>query len=443
VQAPQFTERLVPQLSYALSTSQSFASRVHSAMAVSGVHPQLLGAVPPPQVEGARQVPQLRVRCTPQLSSSVCAPHVAPTPAQKVTSLSGMHPHTFSTPPAPQLSRPLHCPHAAVRGLPQLSLPENWPQLLPCAAQKAASVCGTQPEHTLATPSAPQRAPPAHVPQFTVRLVPQLSTPVTTSQFFPNLTQNCASLSAPQLHTFGVPPPPQVRAPLQMTGPQVALRALPHRSVPENDPQSFPAAVQNSTSVSGVHPPQTFGVPPAPHSMFPEQAPQSTVRSALQLSMSDSLPQSFSRRTHSTASLSARQGPQRPALQVLGAVQKPQSTSRTEPQLSGCVTVPQLLPLRRQYSLSVSARQVPAAAQAPLTHARPPQSAAAVQRLANGPQPVRGTAHSKKNNTHPTRFSDMVILCGRARAPCVTPTHHAGTKCIKNLPVARIHLTAV
>jgi hypothetical protein len=80
---------------------------------------------------------------------------------------------------------PLHVPHGlTVLDVPQLSVPVTLPQSLPCAAQKAALLCGAQP-HTLDVPPPPQVTPvPAQMPQSTVRAALQLSLPATLPQFF-------------------------------------------------------------------------------------------------------------------------------------------------------------------------------------------------------------------------------------------------------------------
>jgi hypothetical protein len=98
----------------------------------------------------------------------------------------------------------VHAPHeTTVRLLPQLSVPVTLPQLFPSRVQNTASVSAVQPQ-TFAAP------PPAHVcgavhapHEATVRDVPQLSAAVTAPQFFPSRVQNAVSLSAVQPHTLG------------------------------------------------------------------------------------------------------------------------------------------------------------------------------------------------------------------------------------------------
>ena len=77
------------------------------------------------------QLPQLAtVRALPQLSVPLFVPHVAPSRVQNAASVS-LHPHTFATPPPPQLFTPVHAPQlATVRALPQLSVVVKAPQFL-------------------------------------------------------------------------------------------------------------------------------------------------------------------------------------------------------------------------------------------------------------------------------------------------------------------------
>ncbi len=72
-------------------------------------------------------------------------------------------------------------PQFAVRGRPQLSVPENDPQLTPLFAQNCASVSGVQPQ-ALGTPPPPQVCGEVQVPQLTVRELAQLSRPDTCPQ---------------------------------------------------------------------------------------------------------------------------------------------------------------------------------------------------------------------------------------------------------------------
>jgi hypothetical protein len=73
------------------------------------------------------------------------------------------------------------------------------PQFFPCTAH----VDGVQP-HTWETPPPPQVCGAVQLPQFTeLRRLPQLSGPLTDPQFFPSRAQNCDADSDVHPHTFG------------------------------------------------------------------------------------------------------------------------------------------------------------------------------------------------------------------------------------------------
>jgi hypothetical protein len=90
---------------------------------------------------GPAQSPQSRLVPQP---SSIC-----PQSAASAAQLVGVHPHTFETPPPPQLSPVGHAPQSRV--LPQPSL--IVPQFLPCAAHEVGTQAAAP--HWLA-PAPPQ-----------------------------------------------------------------------------------------------------------------------------------------------------------------------------------------------------------------------------------------------------------------------------------------------
>ena len=99
--------------------------------------------------------------------------------------------------------------------------------------------------HTFGSPPPPQVNGAAQVPQLvTVRLPPQLSVPLTEPQFFAKREQNCASLSAVQLtgwHTLV-----ELHTSLPLHVPQLdTVRLAPQLSVPLTEPQVFPKREQN------------------------------------------------------------------------------------------------------------------------------------------------------------------------------------------------------
>jgi hypothetical protein len=255
--------------------------------------PQTLATPAPAQVEVPGQVlPQLTVRGRPQLSVPENDPQFLPLAAQKSVFDCGQ-PQTLATPPPAQVEVPGQVlPQLAVRGRPQLSVPEKDPQFLLLAAQKSVSDCG-QPQ-TLATPPPAQVEVPGQVlPQLAVRGRPQLSVPVTVPQFLPWAEQKSASVCG-QPQTFVVPPPPQVEVPGQVF-PQLIGRTTPQLSMVDSDPQFFISWPQRTASVLGRQP-QTFGLPPPPHwsNLLAHMVlPQSAVRGRPQLSVPVKVPQSL------------------------------------------------------------------------------------------------------------------------------------------------------
>jgi hypothetical protein len=128
VQVPQFALRGVPQLSFALSTSQFLPRREQKAALVSAMQPHIPGVPPPPQVCGALQLPQLdTVRITPQLSAPVNGPHVLPRREQNAVLDSPVQPHTPGVTPPPQVCGAVQPEHATP--IPQLLI--TLPHLAP------------------------------------------------------------------------------------------------------------------------------------------------------------------------------------------------------------------------------------------------------------------------------------------------------------------------
>ncbi|MGC4119780.1 MAG: hypothetical protein QM765_35440 [Myxococcales bacterium] len=100
------------------------------------------------QTRGNAQSPQLASGLEwPQLSNAVTGPQTFPSRWQNATSVSGTQltsPQTLAVPPPPQVSGAVQLPQLALRGLPQVSVPEKLTQLLPWRAQNAVSVSGRQ-----------------------------------------------------------------------------------------------------------------------------------------------------------------------------------------------------------------------------------------------------------------------------------------------------------
>jgi hypothetical protein len=81
---------------------------LHALVGMRGVHPQTFGTLPPPQVApvpASSQVEGPQTTGPPQLSLAV--PQLLP--AQGLPP-SGTHPHTFGTPPPPQVAGDTHVP---------------------------------------------------------------------------------------------------------------------------------------------------------------------------------------------------------------------------------------------------------------------------------------------------------------------------------------------
>jgi hypothetical protein len=343
VHVPQSTVRLAPQLSFAVTLPQFLPRRAQKDPSVSRVQPQKLAVpgLPPPQVLGDVQVPQLTLR----LQASTTVPQLRP--LQVVDVEGEVQPHTLAVPPPPQVLTPPQLPQSTVREAPQLSLAVTLPQFLPRREQKAALDSGLHPQK-LGVPGfpPPQVLGDVQVPQLTLRL--QAST--TVPQLRP--LQVVEAEGDVQPHTLGVPPPPQVLTPVQV--PQLAVRGWPQLSVPVTLPQFRPRREQKAASVSRVQPhwPDVPGLPP-PQVFGNEQVPQLTVRPQRSATFPHTrLPQVVAAggevhpQTFGT--------PGAPPPQVLFPEHAPQSTVRDTPQLSFAVTFPQFLPRREQKAASLS-----------------------------------------------------------------------------------------
>lgn len=238
-QLPQLMpERGVPQLSLPELEPQFRPRRVQKAAFVSGVQTQAL--LVQVSAGGVVHAPQfVTVRGAPQASVPVKVPQAAPRRVQKAVSLS-MQPHWFACPPPAQLSGVVQAPQLdAVRGVPQLSVPVKAPHCFPRRAQKTASVSGVQVQALLVQVSA---GGAVQVPQSAVRGLLQLSVPLNMPQVFPWRVQNVASLSAVQEQT---PAGLQVFGAVQ--GPQLAtVRATPQASSSVWAPQVRPRRAQKA-----------------------------------------------------------------------------------------------------------------------------------------------------------------------------------------------------
>jgi hypothetical protein len=355
---PQLAVRDVPQLSTAVTLPQLLPRREQNAASGSPWQPQTFAIPPPAHVCGDVQpAPMLQSgtnRLLPQLSTAAKLPQFLPSLTQNIRSDS-THPHTFAA-MAPQIWGETQVPHdGTVRALPQLSIADTLPQLLPSREQNAASVSDAH-THTF---DPLHVAGGTQVPQSVTRELPQLSGAATTPQFFASRVQNAALLSPVQPHTFAVPLPPQVcrgaqPAPMLQSG---TNRLLPQLSTAAKLPQFLPNRAQNAASLSGAH---THTLP-ALHIAGALHAPQLVVRELPQLSPAVTLPQFFPSREQKLASPSYAQ-PQTfavpPPAQVCGAPHVPhEGTVRDAPQLSLAVTLPQFLPSREQKFASPSYAQ--------------------------------------------------------------------------------------
>jgi hypothetical protein len=178
------TVRVVPQLSVPDLAPQFFQIRLQNAVSPSYVQPHLFGVPPPPHVCPFGHVPQFTVIGKPQLSLSVTSPQFLPSRLQNAVSPSYVQPHLFGVPPPPHVCADEHVPQFTVRDVPQLLFAVKLSQFLLYCVQNAVSVSGT---HGLHFPSTPHVTPvPLHTPHvYTLRYVPQLSGPVAMPQILP------------------------------------------------------------------------------------------------------------------------------------------------------------------------------------------------------------------------------------------------------------------
>ncbi len=266
VQVPQLTlVRVIPQLSVPVNVPHSALFRLQKVLVVSGVQPQVLGTLgdPPPHVSGLVHVPQLMlVRVTPQLSVPVKVPHSALFRLQKVGLVSGVQPQVLGTlgVPPPHVSGLVQVPQLTlVRVTPQLSVPVNVPHSALFRLQKVVVVSGVQPQvlGTLGVPP-PHVSGLVQVPQLIlVRVLPQLSVPVNVPHSALFRLQKVGFDSGVHAHTLGTLgiPPPHVSGLVQV--PQFSVRVVPQLSVPVKLPQSLPLREQKVAGDSGVQT-QTF-----------------------------------------------------------------------------------------------------------------------------------------------------------------------------------------
>jgi hypothetical protein len=143
------TVRLAPQVSVPVAGPQATPSLTQNWAFVSSAQPQTLGTTAPQVLGGVHGVPNPQsttVRFTPQESSPVNVPHVAPSRAQNAASVSVVHPQTLGVPAPPQMVGGVHGvpkpQSATVRLTPQLSADVKLSQFLPSRAQNVASVSG-------------------------------------------------------------------------------------------------------------------------------------------------------------------------------------------------------------------------------------------------------------------------------------------------------------
>jgi hypothetical protein len=224
VHVPQLaTFRTAPQLSVVVSAPQFLEPQ--SCASVCGVQPHTFAVPPPPHVTPVPlQLPQLTtLREAPHKSVAVIAPQFFPSRWQSAASVS-LHPHTFATPPPPQLFTPVHAPQFGLRAWPQLSVAWNVPQFL--EPQSCASVCGVQPAHTL--PLQPYWhevcAPDAHAPPLHV--LAAVATPFAQLAAAHGVSVCVYVHCAPPLAPEHVPGPLKVRRVVPFA--QIAAGALGH-----------------------------------------------------------------------------------------------------------------------------------------------------------------------------------------------------------------------
>jgi hypothetical protein len=109
----------------------------HQPSGVHVVEPQLFAAHAPPHVVDPVHVSaQASVRVAPHRSTAVIDPQAAMFALHSSSVVSGSQPHTFDEPHAVSIA---HVPQVAVRCAPQLSSAVSSPQLAPSREQNVAS----------------------------------------------------------------------------------------------------------------------------------------------------------------------------------------------------------------------------------------------------------------------------------------------------------------
>jgi hypothetical protein len=235
----------------------------------------------PPQVFGEVHVPHERLRDTPQLSVVATVPQFLLSWAQSWASLSCVQPQTFAVPPPPHVCGAVHVPQFTVRAMPQLSVTPTMPHVFPRPEQMAASLCGMQPQ-VLGTPPPPQVLGGMHVPQVAVRDAPQLSVALRLPQVADSRMQNALSDSAVQPQTFAWPEPAQLCGAVQV--PQSIMLPQPSGTMPQLKPSEAQEGGESGVQVPGTplrHAgtlfaqapvPQVSVAPSKPLSMMPSQS---------------------------------------------------------------------------------------------------------------------------------------------------------------------------
>lgn len=203
------TLRVALQLSITpVSAPQFLPRRVHNAASVSGTHTQAPASQPTPEPP---QAPQFAVRGAPQLSLAVTSPHTFASRVQKPPFDSGAQPQTLLTPPPPHVCGSVQGPQSMVRPTPQLSIAVTEPHCFMSREQKTwfVSLVQLASPHTPGIPPPPQVSGSAQSPQLaTERVTPHRSSwPLTGPHATPSRAHSAASLSVQP------PPPPPVAPP--------------------------------------------------------------------------------------------------------------------------------------------------------------------------------------------------------------------------------------
>jgi hypothetical protein len=218
---------------------------------------------------------------------------------------------------------------------------------MPLGPHVAAKPTHFGPRQTL---SLPQFCGDVHVPQETVRFVPQLSGAVTLPQFLLRRVQNAGSDSGTHSHRLeAVHVLGNVHVPQDAT-----VRLTPQLSGAVTLPQVAPSREQNAVSVSDGHTQTLLTV----HVWGNVQVPHETVRPTPQLSAAVRLLQFLPCLEQNSGSVSGTQAQALVAPHVWGNVHVPHDTTvREVPQLSVSVTLPQVALSREHNAPSVSGTQ--------------------------------------------------------------------------------------